>query len=342
MAQSTVQEFNFDQATRTEATIGFNLEVDTASKLDFPHFSTLAQNPKLEVPYRGGYCMRIDLTAIGASSAYMNEQAAFDIDLANTKYFRFMMFISDDLTMANSDEFDVFRINSAGGQKEVVGAINYTTANGVRFGIGREAGVQFTPLTLGVWHTVELQPSPAGAGAGVLAAWLDGNALTSVTGSTNAGNLINGFIGYIGGDAGTTAGTILFDEIEVAASRIYPLKERWQNPLLMTDSGHAFVGPGTITNVSLLAGSSETGVGLKIFDTDTADINDHTNIVAHLDNSVENEVVDTASMPVKVKRGAYVSLSTTGTTRKPRALIGFENTPAWGSASAVRRYGLTR
>jgi hypothetical protein len=340
MALADVADYNFDQATRTFTTIGFDGETDGSSAMDFPHFSTLAQNPKLEMPYRSAYCMRVDLS-ISSTTARLNDSLNWDVTLTNTKYVRFMFFLSDDVTMANTDEFLISRFFS--NQVEGGFYVNYTTANGYRMGMGHNnATTQYQGLTLGEWHTLEMKMTPAAAACEV-AGWLDGVAFTTISGSTSTAGVGSGVLGVMELDAGTTKGIVLYDECQTSLTQLYPLQERWPNPKILTHSGHAFVGPGRITNVTLLSGSTAADSVVEVFDTDEADINDHTNIVARVQNSVAagNETVDAAGMPVNVKRGAYVTIAGSGTT-SPRAIISFENTPAWGSVAAVRNYGLMR
>ena len=132
----------------------------------------------------------------------------------------------------------------------------------------------------------------------------------------------------------TTTGTILIDHFVQDDGRIYAQKDRFREEIILTKSGHAFVGSGKIDNVTLLSGAGTDNV-LKIFDTDSADTNDDTNVRVELKNTANNETVDPAGMPVNIIRGAYVELAGTN----PRALIKLCRATGYGSAGAIRNVG---
>jgi hypothetical protein len=107
--------------------------------------------------------------------------------------------------------------------------------------------------------------------------------------------------------------------------------------VLLTKSGHAFVGPGKIDNVTLLSGNG-TDCILSVYDTDEADTNDAKSVVTELRNTAAYEMVDPAGMPVSVKRGAYVVLSAT---TNPRALLKIGRANCMTEAN-VRSHGIAR
>ncbi|MGH6893385.1 MAG: hypothetical protein ACREEP_14120, partial [Dongiaceae bacterium] len=200
------------------------------------------------------------------------------------------------------------------------------------------AGAAFLPLSLNAWHAVELTALvDSGVGDdGTLIMRLDGGAATTIS-ALNQGAITSGVVGTIGIDAGTTRGVCLFDEILADDARIFPPIRRFPDTLLMTASGHAFVGPGTIENISLMSGAGTDNV-VAVFDTDTAYTSDASNIVAELKNTANVEMIDPAGMPVRVIRGAYVQLAGTN----PRALINICKAPAYGSDGAMRTHASHR
>ena len=323
----------------------FDAESDSDSKLSFPHYSELAAIPGMPMPYRGAYCMRVDLS-LGTADAYVQETGSWDTAADGTAiHFRFMFWFGaprgQSVTMANNDLFSIFELWSATNTVEAAIFVQYTTANGYRLGVNETSsasGASFLGLTLNEWHCVELAATidNAANNDGTLVLRLDGGAATTVS-SLNQGAITSGVVGTIGIDAGTTRGVCLFDEIVADDARIFPPLERWPDELLMTASGHAFVGPGTIENITLMSGAGTDNV-VSVFDTDTAYTSDASNIVTELKNTANNELVDPAGMPVNVIRGAYISMSGTN----PRAMVKICKASTYGSEGAMKTYGANR
>ncbi len=135
----------------------------------------------------------------------------------------------------------------------------------------------------------------------------------------------------------TTTGTLLFDQFVFDDLQIFPFKRRFVEDVLVTKDQHLFVGNGRIENITLMSGAG-TDCVVSIYDTDEADTNDASNIVAELKNTANNEVVDPAGMPAQITRGAYVVM--TGT--DPRALVKIGAAQGWGSDGAIRNYAARR
>lgn len=335
MAFPFISEASFEAGT----TGHFDTEVDTESRLDIAHYSELARFPRAssEMPWRGAYCMRIKLENDGSpADAYLQETGSWDMTAGtNDLYGRFMLFLSADTVMANTNEFAILQFWSATNTVECGIYINYTTANGFRLGTGQDtaAATVFKPLTLGEWHTVEFFFDPAGSSASTFDCWLDGAALTQQTGFTSA-NITSGVIGVIGQDAGTTTGTLLIDAIVTDDARLYPHTERFPETVLLTASGHVFVGPGELENITLLSGAG-TDCVMAIYDTDLGYTLAASNLVSEIKNTANNQAVP--ELPVRVHRGCYVALSGTN----PRAIARIKTAPHY-SAGAMREYGRNR
>ena len=332
MAFPWITETGFEAGTLDH----FDAESDGDAKLDFPHYSDLARVPGLPAPYRGAYCMRVDLAG-GTAAAYVQETGDWDMTAGSAElYQRFMLWIDPTITMADTNEFGVLQWWSSTDTVEAGVYINFTTANGFRIGIGEASASSFLPLTLGQWNAVETFYDPAGSSASTLDLWLNGSSATQVASFTSA-SITSGVLGTVGIDAGTTTGHILFDEVLADDAQIYPPKDRFPTTLLMTASGHAFVGSGEIANITLLSGGGTNNV-VTVYDTDTANTNDAGNIAVELKNTANNETVDPAGMPACIERGAYISMSGTN----PRALVQISRANGYVSDGAIRQLGLAR
>lgn len=332
MAFPFLSEANFEVGTRGH----FDAEQDGDAKLDFPHYSEIARTPGIAMPWRGAYAMRIDLAG-GTADAYVQETGSWDLTAGSgTIYLRWMMWVDPGLTMATTDEFAVLQFWSSTNTVEAGVYINFTTANGFRIGIGEASASSFLDLALGGWVTVEVFFSPAGSSASTIDLWLNGASAAQV-GSFTSANITSGVLGAIGIDAGTTAGVLLFDQVIADDAQIYPPEIRFPDAMLLTASGHAFVGPGVVDNVSLLSGAG-TDCVVSVFDTDVGNTDDASKIVAELKNTANNELVDPAGLPAAVRRGCYIAMSGTN----PRALVKSKCLVAWGSDGAIRNFGLRR
>lgn len=333
MAFPFLSQNNFSAGTAGH----FDTEADTETRLDFPHYAVIARIPGLPMPWRGSNCMRVTLVNDGTpADAYVQETGSWDTAASGTIFFRFMFYMTADYVMADSDEFAIFQLWSATNTVEGGVYVNYTTANGLRIGIGETSASSFMPLTAGAWHCVELKAViDSGVGDdGTLDGWLDNAAFTQVT-ALDQGAITSGVVGVLSQDAGTTKGTVFFDSVIADDARIGEPVERFPNPLLLTASGHAFVGPGEICRIQMLSGAATDNVA-QVYDTDTGYTTDASNIVLELKNTANNEVIDLPEARICVKRGCYVSLSGTN----PRAIISFRN--AYQDDGPLRAYALRR
>lgn len=336
MAFAFLSEEGFEAGTKGH----FDTESDTASILDFPHFSTLAQTPGLAMPYRGAFCMRVGLNG-GTTDAYLQETGSWDTAASGTIWFRFMVWFGGaNLAMANNDLLSIFQLWSGVSDVEATVGIQYTTANGYRLFANETAaaaGASFADFSVNKWHTVEVKAVvDSGVGNdGTLDVYLDGSALTQLTGLDQAA-ITSGVLGAIGPDAGTS-GTLLFDEVIADDAQIFAPVHRFPEVMLLTKSGHVFVGSGSVMNVRLLSGAGTDNV-LRVFDTDVGYTSDASNVLDELKNTANNETVDSAATPYRCNRGCFVDL--TGT--NPRALVTIGKAVAYGSDAAMRTYGTIR
>ena len=340
MAFPYISEYNVEQGDKGH----FDSESDSTGRLDFAHYSTLARTPGLAMPWRGAYAMCVNL-ATSTTDAYLQEDTSWDTAADGTIYFRFMLWISPDLVMANNDQFYVLKLQSTGPVDEVVAGLIYTTAAGLKFGVGETAITSSLPIQKGKWNCIEVTANiDAGVGNdGTIDYWVNGNAGTQVT-SLDQAAIIQGRFGVMGQDAGTTAGNLLFDSLIVDDARIYgPTSEgegRFVESTFLTASGHVFVGHGVLENVTLATGFTDNT--LEIYDTDTGYTSDITKRRVYLTTSATGEVVDPAGMPIVLTRGCYVKLSGTTGATGPFATVKIGKAVGWGSDGAIRNYGNKR
>ena len=318
----------------------------TYTSARFAHYSYLAGLSDVKVaPYRGAYCWLKDLS-IDTTDHYVQETGGMDVAADGTIFTRFYLYLSRNLTMANTDEFAVMQHWAGVSTVEAGVYVNYTTANGFRLGIGETTASSFLPISLGQWHCVELQANVDNAGAndGTLDGWLDGGAFTQVT-ALDQGVFTSAVFGTIGQDAGTTQGFVAIDEIAAASQRLYPIVDRFPEQLIVTEDTHAFVGEGDILDLTLIAGAATNNVAY-IYDTDTGrdgdtgGDNDERNFVARVTNLTNSETVSSPfhNSPIHVKRGAYIVLEGTN----PRAIVRIGRAQGYWSDGRIRDHGYRR
>ena len=126
----------------------------------------------------------------------------------------------------------------------------------------------------------------------------------------------------------------MFDDLQV-----YPPRERFPTQRTVMASDHVFVGPGMVDGAALL--STTSGNIMRLFDTDTGNVNAAQAFVAELDLAAHT-AVGTGVEPLRFERGCFVQL--TGT--NPRGQVTVSRMQGWGpryySAWGMRHYGLRR
>lgn len=336
MAFPWVFESNFENRTTP---FGWDSESDTDSVLDVPHYSELARFPWSEcAPYRGASCLRIALNG-GTNDATLTEG---DIDIAAdaTRWFRFYLYLASDFTATADDTLNIFELQQAAGTVEGVIGLRITASTGaVEIGVGETAPTAFAASTLArnQWYAIELRAvlDDGGTNDGTLDLYVDGSAsLASVT-ALDQGAVGQGVLG-VQNQLATTTGTILMDQFIMDDLQIYPFRERFPLTQILTQSGHAFIGPGNIESASLLStGSTDT---MYLYDTDTANTNDASSRVIELDIAAHTTASDHGS--IHFERGCYVALS--GTNPRGQIILPRSLAPAAYTAAMVRHYGRSR
>lgn len=304
------------------------------TRASFAHYSGLAAVPGLPAPYRGAFAFAINLGP-NTTDHYVREDTAWDVAFTTRQFFRFNIFVSADTVMANNDEFALLQIRSAAAVEAAV-VLNFTTANGFRIGFGQTGGTNFLGFTLGAWHSIELNflCSTAVTANGTIDLTVDGGPGTQITGITNLA-VTEGRVGVMSQDAGTTRGWVVIDDVMSDDLTMPVPSVRWPTSVLLTTTGHAFVGHGCITWARLMSGAATDNV-VSIFDSDVGST-DASKLVLELKNTANSQLVDgSMADEIYVTRGCFVTMSGTN----PRALIDIEPGAAFGSDGAVRNYGV--
>ncbi len=332
---------NFEAGTAAE----WDSETDTETQLDFPHYTELARYPwPTALPSEGAYCARWVLAG-GTADAILTEA---DIDIAaNTeRWFAFDLWFSPTFTGTANDTVHLLELVSTGPVIEAVMGFRVVAAtNVINLGIGELAPTSFSAEAIerGVWYTVELKVDldNAGSNDGTIDMYVTrrgepfaGSVAATQVGSLDQAAVTDGMLG-VQNHLATTTGVILIDRFIMDDTRVYPQQELYEETLLLTKTGHAFVGPGTIESITLLSGNG-TDCVVSVYDSDKAETND-ASLKWHVANTAANEIVETGVREVNLTRGAYVTL--TGTT--PRALISTKNVKCMSDA-LVRYQGLNR
>jgi len=334
MAFPFLYESNFEQGTNAE----WDSESDTGSLLDFPHYSTLATIPGAPVPYRGAYCMRVQM---GDTNDHTLIEGDIDIADTATGYTRFYLFAHNDVTATADDTFNIYELQQAGGTVESSLGMRITAAtNALEIGIGDgTAPTSFVTFPRGKWVCVELLATISTGGAGVLTLFLNELQVATLTTLTNAAAVGRGVLGTQDTLA-TTTGSLFFDQFIFDSEQIYGIPIRYPEELYMTKTGHAFVGSGTILNATLLTGGNDNT--LEIYDTDVNNTNHQGRRKLILQSPTNPEVVDPAGVPVSVQRGAYVVLSGTATAGGPLAMLKIGNAQGYFSDGRIKQHGAKR
>lgn len=336
MAFPYIFESNFEQGTNGE----WDSETDTGSLLDFPHYASLAKDDAAPIPYRGAYCMRIDLSG-GDTNDHTLTEGDIDIADAGTAYFRWYMWVSNNFTATADDVFSIFELQQAGGTVEqTVGMRITASSNLLEIGVGDgTAPSSYVPFQRGKWVCVELLSTISTGGSGAMTLYLDGTSVIALTSLTQAAAVGQGVLGTQLTLA-TTTGKIYFDCFAMDDARLFPLGDRYPVHVPITKSTHVFIGPGAVDGAALT--SQTAGNTLILYDTDTAE---STIQGAEVGRMVYGALSGLEG-PLFFKRGCYAALSGTNASGIVYLTQSSEKHGVYGpvyySKGAIRRYASTR
>lgn len=312
----------------------FDAETDTGSILDFPHYTELARAG--QAPYRGAYCMR--LKAAGATDAYIQENTSLDIASAGTLWLRWYFYLGKDFAMAANDKFAMLELESVantttevsvgirrnGSNLELWWNETLAAANPGTFVLGT------TTTALNRWRCVEVKVvlDNAANNDGTIDVYVDDGAAGSQIASLDQGAVVDGKLGAIGLDAGTS-GTILFADFIADDAQIFADGKRFRpiNQWLIGASNHPLIGPGKF---SIDFTDSSADGTCTIYDQDG--VSTRLEPVTTLRNATAKDFIP-GHTSFEVSFGAYVVL----TGAAPQAHVQIERGGVLSDAAYVNR-----
>ena len=337
MAHPWIFESNFETGSNSQ----WDSESDTGSKIDFPHYSVLASVPgSLCAPWRGAYCMRIQM---GDTNDHTLIEADMDIADGSTAFASFYLYLGEDVAATADDVFNIFEFQQAGGTVEASVGLRITAStDAVEIGIGD--GTATTDYSAALleknrWYHIEVGMAVSTTDVGTLTLYVDGASRVALTALDHAAAVGRGVLGTQD-TLSTTTGTLLFDRFIFDDLQVYPARERFPRNVTFTQSGHMFVGPGTVDSAALL--STTAGDILRLYDTDTANVNDAQGFKIELANGN----LTASSGPIVFTRGCYVQLTGTNSRGQVTIMEGDDSPgsvgPRYYSAWGIRYYGQRR
>jgi len=356
-------QWHFETGAGTE----LGAETDSAGQLAVRHYSELARFGA--APFSGAYCIKVDPDG-SATDAYFTDASTALLE-DETGYWGFALYLSKDFTYPASGYTELLKVMD--GTANIASVLVSTQGGALRFGISHDTS--FTHATtydipLGKWIWVELVVNVSNAGPTAyteLYVREDGGEyenLLSLTGQTTVSVPVDGTrFGMVNTVDGPDSGFILLDsyyyhdpddvnEAEAVASRITWSGVSWRKVINVDVARHVFVGPGTLDNLQMIAGDADVISQIRVYDTDRGSTGNDS-LVAVLNHTAANEVVDLANVPIKMQNGCYIEVRDT---TSYSLLAGGEAVPAqgtapraiatvspryWGSRSLISQYGLT-
>lgn len=334
MAHPFLFEENFESGSKGN----FDTETDTGALLDFVHYTELARFPwSNAAPYRGAYCVRIQC---GDTNDHTLSEGSLNIADGSTASIRFFLYFAPNFTATADDVFSIFEWQQDGGTVEATMGIRITAATGdIEIGVGdgtAPSAYAAQKLVRDRWYCIEATVKCSTSDAGTVTLYIDGVSSVALTSQDHAAAIGLGVLGTQLTLA-TTTGTILLDWFTFDDLRIYPITDRWPKQRLLTMSEHVVLGPGEISNVTLIKTAATDNV-VDVFDTDTANTNDAWKVMVLLqDGGATVGILDPAGMPIEFKRGAFVRLTGTDI----RALVNICRSTT-ESTGRIRNHGLRR
>ena len=336
MAFPWIFENNFEN---TVTPFGWDSEEDTGGLLDVPTYLTLAQSNvagNAALPYRGASCMRI---VAGDTNDHTLTEADLDIADGATAFASFYLYIGTDFLATANDTFNIYEFSEAAAIGASLSLRITATTDAVEIGIGD--GVVATDFSTGLlakgrWYHIEVGYFVSTGGAGTLTLYVDGVSRVALT--TLTGNAVTS--GRLGTQdtLSTTTGTLLFDEFKFDDLQVFPNVRRFPDTMTLTQSGHVFVGPGSIDSATLM--STTAGNTMWLYDTDRFNTDQNQDRVVELDIAAHT-TMSAGHQPIHFLRGCYVELAGTnprGTVTISRSTEG----PHYYSAAGMRQYGNQR
>lgn len=315
---------NFETGDDSEFTSTIGTQVSVKD------YKYLARNRAWGMPFRGAYALFAEL---GVDTDSYVRSTSIAIGSGGNEHSRFMFYIGDDVEATTTTEVILYTMEPA------VAAVGVRIESGgdIKFGIRSNTDAFTTSdivLEKGKWYTAELHSATTNGNTCTARLKELGIELETVN-DVVTGAITEGRLGVIGVGAGSLAdvsGSIILDQLVHDVSRVYGVDERFPQRLLINDSQqHVFVGSGCIEDIQLLAGAG-TDCVLEVYDTDEADTT-MSNLVARVTNNTSGETVNyEGRLPIRVSKGAYITLSGTD----PQAVISIGIAGAYGTEAVLR------
>lgn len=338
--------YTFQAGFEGNACDGDLTETDTTSAGSVMHYTDMVIRHNID-PWRGAYSYVIDQSVCTTTecklvSAICNVTTAYYWALG-------FAFYAKGTTMATTNQTTLAALISASGL-EVALNLYYTTAAGLQLSLTETAGATATcvaDLTENKWHWIELYGRNHSTD-GTAYMVLDGQLVPSGLTGLDQAAITDLQLGVDDQDAGHTAGVYAFDDIYFAIEhvsvqpRIGYRSQYSMNPHVsaITTSTYLdciFIGPGTVSSVDLLSGTS--GDVIRLYDTDTgyytgvyADA-----LVAEIANTGTELETNTIFGPFRFERGCLATITVAGNT-VIRGIVHIDSAPKDGYPIA-RCYG---
>lgn len=311
------------------------VESDTGSKLDVPHYATLAAIPGAPVPYRGAYCMRVDLTT-GDANDHTVGDGDMNIADGSTAWVRFALFISTSFAATTDDTFNIFEFQQDGGTVEASVGLRITASTDLmEIGVGDGAApTSFASISKGAWHVIEVRMLVSTSDVGTLTLFVDGAQHVALTGLDHAAAVGAGVLGTQD-QLSTTTGLIYFDEFAFDDTRL-AVTRRFDLSRLIANPACLFVGAGEVDQVHILDGGSGD-VTLELYDADQY-TSSMTPLWRYRATTANAPVDPHNDSHVRFSKGCYAVLGGT----LPGAVVQIGKAAGWGSDGAIRTHAAKR
>jgi hypothetical protein len=330
-----------------------NVLTDTTSKSRYMHYTGTVPEYGF-TPWRGAYCLVIDLARDATGAEAFSTLAAFDHTDGQYWALGFALYLKGNV-MTEGDRTSLLKIVSAAAT-EVCLQLYYTAAGGLQFLLtqAEDTAVGTNPVVAiseNKWHWIEMYgfKDNGGANDGTAYVIIDGEAAISITGK-NQGNFTDVYYGVDDIDAGHTAGVIAFDDFiaggaHTAAIYVGGRSRYTMNPhisAIASNAGgyHLFLGPGTVNGAELL--TTKVNDTLRLYDTDTGSTTGTYNgtLVAEtacleIDATTDiGSIPHTITGPLVFERGCFALLTPAGAAGA-RAIVHIDPNPASGLPAPV-------
>ena len=330
MAFPYLGEVTFEDGT---AGTGNALTDTQAKSLGYLHYTESVARYGV-APYSGAYCWGLNQATGTKTTECRNTIAALNVANTNTWAAGCAIYLKD-IVMGNGDRTTVLQAWGVTGQGTL--QLYYTTAGGLQLlgSLAHDTAVGANPVTTitqNEWHWIEVRGIVQTGGTGTLDFFLDGAQFGAQVDTLTNVAITDLYFGAINADATATAGLIFFDDVicdgDAGTAVIsVPMIERYRwDPVVTsyTQGQHVFVGPGTVSSLSLLSGVTTDYI--RLYDTDVHYTATGQSFVAEVHAITGVTESATANGPFAFERGCYAVVSSA----TARGQVHIDRAPAAG------------